>query len=81
MRSPPAAMRPPSSSCVPRATTPRRRPRKHPIMVKPCSQLSAVARTFQGAEGDGSRDSRGFPDRANEKRRSVLYLSAVFFGA
>lgn len=39
MRSPPAAMRPPSSSCVP-----RRRPRKHPIMVKPCSRLSAAAR-------------------------------------
>lgn len=52
--------------------TPRRRPRKHPIMAKPCSRR---ARTPEEAEDDGRRGSRGFPDRAIEKRRNTLYLS------
>jgi len=84
MRSPPAAMRSPSSSCVPRAIPPRRRPRKHPIMVKPCSRLSATAQKLRETVDDGARRGAAkggihtvFPIARDQKKPECLVSFAA----
>lgn len=86
MRSPPAAMRPPVVLVCASYYTPRRHPRKHPIMVKPCSRLYGAMRTFREAEDDRRWYSRGFPERAIQKKKKKypqypVYICSVILGA
>ena len=89
MRSPPAAMRPSSSSCVsppvcpppPPSPAPSRRRRKHPIMGKPCTLLSDTVHAAREREKElkHGKEHRGSSViSADQKSLGHLKLSDVY---